>query len=243
VTDIVIGMTVSTRRALPGDAAELHSLAARTFALACPPGTLQADIDAFVAAHLSEAKFEDYLKDDNRILLIASASAEPTSAEPTAVGLTSAQPTSAEPTSFEPTSSEPTSAEPTSFEPTSAEAPPEDRASGVVGAPAGYSMLVSGPIADPDVRALVPSAGSIELSKFYVLPDKHGSGLAAELMKATIAAAVATGATSCWLGVNQQNVRAARFYSKSGFEVIGTKRFKVGNEWHDDHVRLRPLVD
>jgi ribosomal protein S18 acetylase RimI-like enzyme len=228
VTDIVIGMTVSTRRALPGNAAELHSLAARTFALACPPGTLQADIDAFVAAHLSEAKFEDYLKDDNRILLIASASAEPTSAEPTAVGLTSAQPTSAEPTSFEPTS---------------AEAPPEDRASGVVGAPAGYSMLVSGPIADPDVRALVPSAGSIELSKFYVLPDKHGSGLAAELMKATIAAAVATGATSCWLGVNQQNVRAARFYSKSGFEVIGTKRFKVGNEWHDDHVRLRPLVD
>jgi ribosomal protein S18 acetylase RimI-like enzyme len=228
VTDIVIGMTVSTRRALPGNAAELHSLAARTFALACPPGTLQADIDAFVAAHLSEAKFQDYLKDDNRILLIASASAEPTSAEPTAVGLTSAQPTSAEPTSFEPTS---------------AEAPPEDRASGVVGAPAGYSMLVSGPIADPDVRALVPSAGSIELSKFYVLPDKHGSGLAAELMKATIAAAVATGATSCWLGVNQQNVRAARFYSKSGFEVIGTKRFKVGNEWHDDHVRLRPLVD
>jgi ribosomal protein S18 acetylase RimI-like enzyme len=233
VTDIVIGMTVSTRRALTGNAAELHSLAARTFALACPPGTLQADIDAFVAAHLSEAKFEDYLKDDNRILLIASASAEPTSAEPTAVGLTSAQPTSFEPTSFEPTS----------FEPTSAEAPPEDRASGVVGAPAGYSMLVSGPIADPDVRALVPSAGSIELSKFYVLPDKHGSGLAAELMKATIAAAVATGATSCWLGVNQQNVRAARFYSKSGFEVIGTKRFKVGNEWHDDHVRLRPLVD
>jgi ribosomal protein S18 acetylase RimI-like enzyme len=183
VTDIVIVMTVSTRRAAPGDAAELHMLAARTFALACPPGTLQADIDAFVRTHLSEAKFEDYLKDDNRILIIASTDDEP----------------------------------------------------------AGYTMLVSGSIADADVRAVVPGAGSIELSKFYVLPDRHGTGLAAELMSATMAAAAATGATSCWLGVNQQNTRAARFYSKNGFTIIGTKRFKVGDEWHDDHVRLRRL--
>jgi GNAT superfamily N-acetyltransferase len=102
-------------------------------------------------------------------------------------------------------------------------------------------MLVGGPIADADVRAVVPATGSIELSKFYVLADKHGSGLAAELMSATLEAASATGATTCWLGVNQQNARAARFYGKNGFEIIGTKRFKVGDEWHDDHVRLRQL--
>lgn len=184
MTDIVTAMTVSTRHAVPGDAAELHRLAARTFAMACPPGTTAADIDAFIRAHLSEAKFEEYLADDARILLIAS----------------------------------------------------------VDGESAGYTMLVDGPIADPDVRAVVPATGSIELSKFYVLADKHGSGLAAQLMSATLEAAGATGATACWLGVNQQNARAGRFYGKNGFEIIGTKRFKVGDEWHDDHVRLRQVA-
>jgi ribosomal protein S18 acetylase RimI-like enzyme len=176
-------MPITTRRAAPGDAAELHEVAARTFALACPPGTKQSDIDAFVALNLSAAKFEEYLKDDNRILLIAAS---------------------------------------------------DD-------APVGYSMLVSGPIGDSEVRAVVPGDGSIELSKFYLLEGNHGSGIAGELMRATLAAAAATGATSCWLGVNQKNVRAAKFYTKHGFEIIGTKRFLVGAQWHHDHVRLRPL--
>lgn len=174
-------MPITTRRATPGDAAELHVLAARTFGLACPPGTRQSDVDAFVALNLSREKFEEYLKDDCRILLIAE----------------------------------------------------------LDGTPVGYTMLVGGPIADPDVRAVVDGSGSIELSKFYVLADNHGTGIAGELMRATLDAAAATGATSCWLGVNQKNVRAARFYAKHGFEVVGTKRFLVGEQWHNDHVRLR----
>ena len=181
--DIVAVMPITTRHAAPGDAAELHDLAARTFALACPPGTLRSDIDAFVASNLSVAKFETYLKDDDRVILIATSDDEP----------------------------------------------------------AGYTMLVRGPLADPDVRAVVPAEGSIELSKFYVLEGNHGSGVAGDLMRATLAGATATGATSCWLGVNQKNVRAARFYAKHGFEVVGTKRFLVGEQWHDDHVRLRLL--
>jgi len=176
-------MPISTRRAVPGDAAELHKLAARTFGLACPPGTAQSDVDAFIATNLSEPKFEQYLKADDRIILLAA----------------------------------------------------DD------GAPAGYTMLVGGPITDPDVRAVVPATGSIELSKLYVLPDSHGSGIAGELLRETLAAAAGTGATSCWLGVNQQNARAAAFYAKHGFEIVGTKRFLVGELLHHDHVRLRPL--
>ncbi|WP_436523003.1 GNAT family N-acetyltransferase [Actinoplanes sp. HUAS TT8] len=107
--------------------------------------------------------------------------------------------------------------------------------------PVGYSMLVRGPIADPDVAAVVDADTSIELSKFYVLSDRHGSGIAHTLMTATLAEAAATGADSCWLGVNQQNVRAARFYTKHDFAIIGVKRFLVGSEWHDDHIRLRKL--
>ncbi|GAA4925222.1 GNAT family N-acetyltransferase [Actinoplanes utahensis] len=176
-------MTITTRVATPGDEPVLHDLAARTFALACPPGTAQADIDGFIAAHLSTESFRRYLADPARTLLIVSAD----------------------------------------------------------GVPAGYSMLVDGPIADPDVAAVVDAATSVELSKFYLAPERHGGGAAAELMAETLAAAARTGAKTCWLGVNQQNARAARFYAKHGFEIVGVKRFLVGSEWHDDHIRQRDL--
>jgi diamine N-acetyltransferase len=107
--------------------------------------------------------------------------------------------------------------------------------------PIGYSMLVAGEIRDEDVAAVVDEKVSIELSKFYLLAERHGSGAAAALMTATLAEAAATGAEFCWLGVNQQNQRAAKFYAKHGFDVIGVKRFLVGAEWHDDHIRRRPL--
>jgi len=176
-------MSIITRRAGSHEAGQLHELAALTFGLACPPGTPQADIDAFIAAHLAEENFVRYLADPARIVLIAEAD----------------------------------------------------------GAPVGYAMLVGGPIADPDVAAVIDEKVSIELSKFYLLPDRHGSGVAAALMAATLHEAAATGAEFCWLGVNQQNVRAGKFYTKAGFEIVGTKRFLVGDQWHNDHVRRRPL--
>jgi len=91
------------------------------------------------------------------------------------------------------------------------------------------------------VSASADEKAGIELSKFYLAPEQHGSGVATTLMAATLTEAAATGAEFCWLGVNQRNERAAKFYAKQGFEVIGTKRFLVGDAWHDDHVRLRPL--
>jgi GNAT superfamily N-acetyltransferase len=177
-------MSITTRRAGSHDANLLHDLAARTFGLACPPGTAQSDIDAFVATHLSRASFAGYLADPARILLIAA----------------------------------------------------DDDV------PVGYSMLVRGPITDPDVAAVVQADTTIELSKFYLAPERHGSGAAAALMAATLDEAARTGAKSCWLGVNQRNVRAGKFYGKHGFEVVGEKRFRVGAKVHHDHVRVRPLT-
>jgi diamine N-acetyltransferase len=175
-------MPLTTRRADNADAETLHDLAARTFGLACPPGTLQSDVDAYVARNLSRDAFVGYLADPGRVLLTVSSE----------------------------------------------------------GVPIGYSMLISGPIADPVVAAVVDE-NSIELSKFYVDPGWHGAGAAASLMTATLESAAATRAGFCWLGVNQQNARAARFYAKHGFDVVGVRRFQVGDVWHDDHVRLRPL--
>jgi ribosomal protein S18 acetylase RimI-like enzyme len=42
-----------------------------------------------------------------------------------------------------------------------------------------------------------------------------------------------------WLGVNQLNARANRFYEKNGFAIVGEKKFLVGGKAEDDFVRER----
>jgi diamine N-acetyltransferase len=44
-----------------------------------------------------------------------------------------------------------------------------------------------------------------------------------------------------WLGVNQENARANRFYEKNGFAQVGIKHFLVGDRLEDDYVRERAL--
>jgi GNAT superfamily N-acetyltransferase len=104
----------------------------------------------------------------------------------------------------------------------------------------GYAMVVHGEPADPEVWAALTLRPTAELSKIYVLPDHHGAGTIRLLMEASIDAARARGAAGVWLGVNQQNERAQRFYVKSGFTRVGTKRFLVGERYEDDYVFERP---
>jgi ribosomal protein S18 acetylase RimI-like enzyme len=113
-----------------------------------------------------------------------------------------------------------------------------DDDSGVLG---GYTMLVRGEPADPDVTASITLRPTVELSKCYVLPGRHGSGVAAALMAATLEEARAGGAAGVWLGVNGENARAQRFYAKHGFSVVGRRRFLVGDRWEHDVVLERPL--
>ncbi|MFC4126805.1 GNAT family N-acetyltransferase [Nocardia rhizosphaerae] len=105
----------------------------------------------------------------------------------------------------------------------------------------GYAMLVSGRPADPEVAAQVSHGAVVELSKMYVLPGHHGSGVSAALMTAVVATAREAGASAVWLGVNQSNERAQRFYAKHGFVRVGTKTFLVGNQVHSDFVLERAL--
>ncbi len=69
-------------------------------------------------------------------------------------------------------------------------------------------------------------------------PSPH---VAPALVIASVAAARARGAVSLWLGVNQENGRANRFYEKQGFALVGTKRFLVGTRFEDDFVRERMI--
>ena len=176
-------MSDSIRRAEPGEGAKLQELAAATFGLACPPGTPAADIVDFVATQLSEERFESYLADPRREIVIATI---------------------------------------------------DDRF-------AGYSMLVFGEPTDPDVGAVVTARPAVELSKFYLRAEGHGSGLASLLMGSTLDAARVRGSLVVWLGVNQQNIRANRFYEKCGFAVSGTKTFALGDRLEDDYVRALVL--
>jgi diamine N-acetyltransferase len=105
----------------------------------------------------------------------------------------------------------------------------------------GYSMLVHGEPTDADVRASIRIRPTVELSKFYTRATAHGTGVAAPLMAETLAVAVRRGAAGAWLGVNEENARAQRFYEKSGFTRVGRKHFLVGGRREDDYVMERTL--
>jgi GNAT superfamily N-acetyltransferase len=109
------------------------------------------------------------------------------------------------------------------------------------GTTTGYAMLVCDEPTDADVQAALSVRPTAELSKIYVLPAHHGAGTSRLLMRAAIEAARARGAAGVWLGVNQKNERAQRFYAKSGFEKVGTKRFLVGDRYEHDFVFERVL--
>ena len=174
---------IMIRTATPADAPALAELAAETFPLACPPHTTEASIAAFIAEHFTVARFDDYLADAGRTLLVA-----------------------------------------------------EDD-----GRLVGYSMLIAGEPGDADAAAAVTQRPTIELSKLYTRAVAHGTGVAAPLMSQTLAAAAAAGAASVWLGVNEENARAIRFYEKHGFAKVGRKHFTVGGRVEDDWVLERPF--
>ncbi|MGV0851541.1 N-acetyltransferase family protein [Mycolicibacterium phlei] len=106
----------------------------------------------------------------------------------------------------------------------------------------GYATLIHGvPDNDTDVQRAVTVRPAVEVSKLYVLPESHGSGVAAALMTAALQRARELGAAVAWLGVNQQNRRAQRFYAKQGFEVGGTRTFRLGEAIENDFVMVRYL--
>jgi len=80
-----------------------------------------------------------------------------------------------------------------------------------------------------------------ELSKMYVVADHHGAGVSTALMERTLATAKEWGMRRMWLGVNQGNQRAQRFYANNGFKINGTRTFQVGARRENDYVMVREL--
>jgi GNAT superfamily N-acetyltransferase len=173
-----VQQAATIRPATANDATVLHDIAAETFPLACPPDALPESVADFIATHLSQRSFAEYLADSDRALRLASVGHEEV----------------------------------------------------------GYAMVVFGEPHDSDAAACITTRPTAELSKLYVRAGYHGAGVAAALLSCVVDVARARGARGLWLGTNQQNDRANRFYAKSGFIRRGTKRFLVGARYEDDFV-------
>ncbi len=109
------------------------------------------------------------------------------------------------------------------------------------GSAVAYAMLVHAPPADAAIARLITHVPATEISKFYADPAAHGTGVAGALMRAVLESCRARGDAGAWLGVNQENTRAQRFYCKHGFAVAGTKTLRVGADVHDDYVMTRTV--
>jgi ribosomal protein S18 acetylase RimI-like enzyme len=105
----------------------------------------------------------------------------------------------------------------------------------------GYAMLIRGVSDDAEVQRAVDIRPAAELSKLYLLPEFHGAGVSTALMEAALDIAAEWGMRCVWLGVNQENQRAQRFYLKSGFKINGTRTFQLGTHQENDYVMLRAV--
>lgn len=103
------------------------------------------------------------------------------------------------------------------------------------GEPIGYLMLVGH--FEPPVTAAGTSP--MELRRIYVHPDWQGKGVADELVAVAVGTARECDHDMVWLGTNQLNGRAIAFYRRHGFEVVGTKTFRVGEAVEEDFVMVR----
>jgi GNAT superfamily N-acetyltransferase len=104
------------------------------------------------------------------------------------------------------------------------------------GRTAGYAQ-----VRDGEAPECVTGAAPVEVRRFYVLHDFHGTGIAQALMNACADEARQRGGRTLWLGVWDQNPRAIRFYTKWGFEDVGGQTFVLGDDPQQDRVLSHSL--
>lgn len=100
----------------------------------------------------------------------------------------------------------------------------------------GYVLLFFGPDGEPSAELGVTLAPAGLLSKLYVRPGHHGAGVSRLLMDGAIERGRVRGCDGLWLNVNYANLRAQRFYEKTGWVRVGYVDFVVGGAVHRDPV-------
>jgi len=100
----------------------------------------------------------------------------------------------------------------------------------------GYARLRQGP-APAQVRA----SKGVEIVRLYAAKERIGRGVGAALMEACLDQADGQGNDVIWLDVWEHNGRARAFYTKWGFEEVGTQPFQLGNDLQNDILMARPV--
>ncbi len=101
----------------------------------------------------------------------------------------------------------------------------------------GYGMLWGDQAPPVDIAGRRP----VELKRIYVRQNHHGEGVADLIMDACIRHARTHGYDAVWLGTNQANNRALKFYERMGFSEVGTREFHVNDSVECDFVMARIL--
>jgi GNAT superfamily N-acetyltransferase len=99
------------------------------------------------------------------------------------------------------------------------------------GRTAGYAQVREG-----DAPDCIAGANPVEVRRFYVVHDFHGTGIAQALMDACAREAKRRGGRTLWLSAWDQNPRAIRFYTKWGYEDVGGQTFMLGDDPQQDRV-------
>ena len=106
---------------------------------------------------------------------------------------------------------------------------------------AGENLVAFAKMTQGSTNPYVVGELPVEIDRFYVDHEYHGSGVASQLMDACIATARELGRQTIWLGVWERNPRAIRFYEKRGFVDVGGKTFMMGSDLQSDRVMMQSI--
>ncbi|MFN8575650.1 MAG: GNAT family N-acetyltransferase [Candidatus Sericytochromatia bacterium] len=81
-----------------------------------------------------------------------------------------------------------------------------------------------------DAQTELKDINSIEIERIYILKDYHGKNVSNLLMTKSLELAKSKNKSFIWLGVEEKNIRAIKFYQKNGFKEFDKHIFKFGDE-------------
>ncbi|WP_444685787.1 N-acetyltransferase family protein [Alkalicoccus luteus] len=104
------------------------------------------------------------------------------------------------------------------------------------GSPAGYLKLNTG-----SAQTEAGADTAMEVERIYVRSSWQQHGFGKALLLLAFDKAVSEGMQQIWLGVWEKNVRAVRFYERSGFRKTGAHAFYMGEDKQTDLIMTKFL--
>jgi diamine N-acetyltransferase len=80
-----------------------------------------------------------------------------------------------------------------------------------------------------------------ELERFYLIPETHGKGFATLMMQNAEVLTAKNKSTYLWLGVWEHNLKARKFYEKTGFTKFAEHIFWVGTDPQTDWLMWKKM--